>query len=68
MKNKWLAAPYTVWMIIFIILPLILVGFEAIIPLVKNYKLCYNRYNNRKTKYFGGKYEIQGVFFQKYKC
>ena len=29
MKNKWLAAPYTVWMIIFIILPLILVGYFA---------------------------------------
>lgn len=30
MKNKWLAAPYSVWMAIFIIIPMILVGYFAL--------------------------------------
>lgn len=29
MKNKWLTAPYTVWMVLFIIVPMILVGYFA---------------------------------------
>lgn len=29
MKNKWLAAPYTVWMTVFIIVPMLLVGYFA---------------------------------------
>ena len=39
MKNKWLAAPYTVWMVIFIILPLILVGFFAFTDKEGNFTL-----------------------------